>query len=826
MQQGNHKHMLRRKGSVVALQLALMVMAGVASPTSTYAAEPASINSKQTYNISAGPLDKALAAFAGASGINLSLNPALTTGLQSAGLQGSYAVKEGFNRLLTGSGLEAVVDDSGNWKLRKATALQGSAEKSNTTLPEVSVVAAHDRDSKAISEGTRSYAARAVTIGKGEQSLRETPQSVSVVTRQRMDDQNLTTLDSVLMQTAGVTKQLRGYGHSTYYSRGFEISNYMVDGVPMGDSGGIGTPPDTIMLDRVEVMRGAPGLIVGNGDPGGTVNMVRKRPLADKQIQITARAGSWDYYRMDGDVTGPLNEAGTLRGRLIAGYEDRRYFYEDTQTKLPLVYGMLEADLGPNTVAAIGLRYQDYQQDGGRWRGGLPMSTDGSNLNLSRSTGLGPNWTGYESKTQEIFGDITHHFNDDWKIKFSAMHQRNDRDDTIIRPTDARVDPQTLTGSEYMRVEFSKVRYETTALDAQVNGKFNAWGQEHEVFAGANWQRNEMPTSRTSRINYSPRYAINLGNLDLSQVPRLYRGPYAAPLSSTETRQGVYGNVRLQLVDSLKLILGGRVSWYDYESSFNGAYKQAHEVTPYAALIYRLNDNWSLYGSYTDIFKPQSNNISANGSSLDPATGRNYEAGIKGEFYGGKLNTSLTVFRVNQSNGAIEDPSNRTGCAASPTGGACYLNSGKQKSSGIDAEINGEVLPGWQVAAGYTFNSAKYVTANDSSLNGGRLNGDHNPRHLFRAWNTYRLPGELERISVGGGVVLQSQTSFTTVVDNVKRKQSGYAVWSAQASYKIDDHWTAALNINNLFDKRYYLDALQTLYGDPQNVMLTLRGNF
>lgn len=779
--------------------------------------------STQQYDIPSGPLAVALTRFAQQSGVAISVDAADIKHLQSQGLKGTYSIEDGFNRILTGTGYGAEKTVAG-YALRKVSAVREDAGQG--TLPEVSVTASKTRDSHAISEGSHSYTARAVTIGKGEQSLRETPQSVSVVTRQRMDDQNLTTLDSVLMQTTGVTKQLRGYGHSTYNSRGFEISNYMVDGVPMGDYGGIGTAPDTMLLDRIEVMRGAPGLLIGNGDPGGTVNMVRKRPLAEKQIQFVGRAGSWDYYRLDGDITGPLNDSGTLRGRLIAGYEDRHYFYDVTKTALPLVYGMLEADLGPDTVAAIGFRYQDYRQDGGRWRGGLPMSTDGSDLKLSRSTTLGPSWTSYRSETQEIFGDITHRFNDDWKIKLSATHQRNDRNDQILRPTDDRIDPQALTGLKYMRMEFSQVRYETTALDAQLSGRFNGWGQEHELFVGANWQRNEMPTSRSARTAYTPQYAIDLGNLDLSDVPRLYRGPYGAPLSSKETRQGIYGNARLQLADALKLILGGRVSWYEYESSFSTPYKQNHEVTPYAALIYRLNDNWSLYGSYTEIFKPQSSSFTASGSSLDPAKGTNYEAGIKGEFYDGKLNTAFTVFRINQRNGAITDPLNNTSCAASPTGGACYINSGKQKSEGFDVEVNGELLPGWQVFAGYTFNSAKYVTAENSNMNGTRLNGDHNPRHLLRAWNTYRLPGELERISVGGGVTMQSETSFTTAVDNVKRKQSGYAVWSAQASYKIDEHWTAALNINNLFDKRYYLDALQTSYGEPQSVMLTVRGNF
>ncbi|WP_024929195.1 TonB-dependent receptor [Methylophilus sp. OH31] len=801
---------------VLALQLVCLPLLA-SSPLIAYA-EPA-VASK-AYDIPAGPLASTLTRFAQQSGVAISLDAADIQHLRSAGLKGAYTVEEGFAKLLAETGYSADKTAAG-YSLRKSPAPRDDASQS--TLPEVKVTAEKDREMHSVSEGTKSYAARAVTIGKGIQSLRELPQSVSVVTRQRMDDQNLTTLDSVLMQTTGVTKQLRGYGHSTYYSRGFEISNYMVDGVPMGDYGGIGTPPDTIMLDRVEVMRGAPGLLIGNGDPGGTVNMVRKRPMAEQQLQLTGRAGSWDYYRMDADLTGALNAAGTLRGRIIAGYEDRQYFYDEAASKLPLLYGIIEADLGEKTVAAIGMRYQDFRQYGGRWRGGLPMSTDGSNLHLPRSTSLGPDWTGYQSQTQEVFADLTHAFNDDWKFKVSAMYQRNDRKDAIIRPTATNVNPATMTGPSYMRAEFSRVLYETSALDAQVIGQFNALGQTHEVFVGANWQLAEMPSSRTARTAYSPQYPIDFNNLDLSQVPQVYPGVYGAALSSKEIRQGLYGNVRLQLADPLKLILGGRVSWYDYESSFNGAYKQAHEVTSYAALIYRLNDNWSLYGSYTDIFKPQSNSFTASGGSLDPAVGKNYEAGLKGEFYGGKLNTSLTVFSIKQTNGAIIDPLNSLTCSGSPTGGSCYINAGKQESKGFDGEVSGEVLPGWQVYAGYTFNDAKYVTAEDASLNGVRLNGDHNPRHLLRAWNTYRLSGELDRFTIGGGVVMQSGTAYTTA-DSVKREQSGYAIWSAQASYKIDNHWTAALNINNVFDKHYYLDALQTFYGDPQNFMLTIRG--
>ncbi|GAB7564016.1 TonB-dependent siderophore receptor [Methylobacillus methanolivorans] len=770
----------------------------------------------QQYDIPAGPLAAALTRFAQQSGVAISVDANEIKPLQSPGLKGSYSIDDGFNKILAGTGYGAEKTSAG-YALRKVSAVR--EDTSRGALPEVSVTASKTRESRATTEGTGSYAARAATIGKGEQSLRDIPQSVSVVTRQRMDEQNLTTLDNVLMQTTGVTRQARNYGHSVYYSRGFAIGNYMTDGVPMGDYGGIGLMPDTAILDRVEVMRGAPGLLIGNGDPGGTVNMVRKRPLAEKQIQLTARAGSWDYYRLDGDVTGPLNDAGTLRGRLVAGYEDRHYFVDDAQSKIPLLYGIIEADLGKDTVAAFGVRYQSYRQDGGRWISGLPRSTDGSDLKLSRSTSLGPSWTSFDSEMKEVFADLTHHLNDDWKVKLSANYQNSNRQDAPMLHNRAAVDPNTMTGLALRGIDYEDVQYRNTGVDAQLNGKFSAWGQQHEMFVGANWQRNKYAYKYLTTL-YSTPIPINLNQYSLSSIPRIYRGDYNSFGSSITTTQGFYGNVRLQIIDDLKLILGGRVSWYEYEEGATH-YKQTHEVTPYAALIYKLDDRWSLYGSYTDIFQPQSSNYTATNNALSPAMGKNYEAGIKGELYGGKLNTSLAVFRIDLEDVALVDPFNRGACRG---GNDCYINAGKQKSQGLEAEINGEILPGWQAFAGYTYNVSKYVKTANGATDGTRLGGDHNPRHLLRMWQTYRLPGDWEKVTLGGGVTLQSETN--TAFGTVKYQQSGYAVWNVFASYKVDEHWTAALNINNLFDKRYYTTPSGAIYGEPQSAMLTLRGNF
>lgn len=812
---------------VLALQLsftpaALMLGSSLAQAESSQAEQV-------SYDIPAGSLAPALTRFAQQAGISVAVDAQALKGLSTRGLKGNYSLNEGFGLLLAGTGY-APEKTSAGYALRKAASVHDEHTQQNgAALPEVTVKA--ERESRATSEGTGSYAARAVTVGKGEQSLRDIPQSVSVVTRQRMDEQNLTSLDNVLGQVTGVTREFRNYGHSVYYSRGFALDNFMTDGVPVGYYGGIGIAPDTAIFDRIEVLRGAPGLLIGNGDPGGTVNMVRKRPLATKQVQVTARAGSWDYYRLDGDVTGPLNEAGTVRGRLIAGYEDRHYFYDEAQSKLPLLYGMLEADLGENTVAAAGIRYQHYSQQGGRWAQGLPRSNDGSDLGLSRSTSYGPSWTYFKSTVREVFGDVTHHINDDWSVKVSGTYQLSEREDAPIFTTagGSALDPVTLQTFALRGVDFEDSRYRRRGVDAQVQGKFDAWGQQHQLFVGANWQKEETLAYRDGRVSYSPAVIVNPASPNLSAVPRIYNAAYGSSLSSVTTTQGLYGNVKLQVFDPLKVILGGRVSWYENENFGGTPYKQTHEVTPYVAAILQLNEQWSLYGSYTDVFRPQGDSYTASGNSLKPAVGSNYEAGIKGEFAGGKLNTSFAVFRIDMDDIAQTDPQNPLNCPGTPAAGGCSINGGKLKSQGFDAEINGELLPRMQVFAGYTYNAAKYVRDRDADGNptadeGRAFQSSFIPRQLLRSWVTYKLPGNLDKLTVGGGV--NFQTEIFTEDSGVRYTQGSYAVWNAHASYRLDDHWQAALNVNNLFDKHYYTVAGNRWYGEPQSIMLTLRGTF
>ncbi len=206
---------------------------------------------------------------------------------------------------------------------------------------------------------------------------------------------------------------------------------------------------------------------------------------------------------------------------------------------------------------------------------------------------------------------------------------------------------------------------------------------------------------------------------------------------------------------------------------------------------------------------------------LDPLKGRNLEVGVKGELFNGKVNTSLALFRIEQRNRAEADLVN-----ICTSGTECYFSAGKVRSEGLDAEISGEVAPGWQLFAGYTLNNFKYL--DQTSIAGVMFASTYSPRHMLRAWSDYRLSGALQKWSVGGGVNFQTESSRTT--RDVKVAQGAYALWSARAAYQIDRNWTAALSVTNLLDKRYYqtvgAPAWGNFYGEPRKAQLTLRARF
>ncbi|MFW3896904.1 TonB-dependent siderophore receptor [Pseudomonas bharatica] len=806
-----------RKPLVVALLgAALGLQAGLIQPLAA-SGQARAEEPQRRYAIAPGPLGAVLSRFASDAGVVLSFDARLTQDRRSPGLQGSYSVEQGFALLLRDSDLQ-VVRSGGSDYLLLPRSSDDAMNLGATTINAAGL--------GTTTEGTHSYATSAVTIGKSTQSLRETPQSVTVMTRQLMDDKNLNSLDKVMSKTPGITFSQRNYGAHVFQSRGFVLGeeSYLMDGVPGQAYTVTGwLPPDMAVYDRVEVLRGASGLLVGAGNPGGAVNLVRKRPTAEPRFSVTARAGSWDNYRLDLDGSGRLNDSGTVRGRFVAAYEDRHSYLDELESRTPLLYGIIEADLSDDTTLTASLRHQTGDINGYSIFG-LPRYSNGQSLGLSRSTALVQDWNSHETEMNEVFLELDHRFDDRWTSTTSLSHSKGQVYQALAYARGA-IDPITRTGSTFRGVEFRKVGIDSTGIDSHIDGSFDAFGLTHQLTLGGNWSKQRID-DKAADIYFDDPVPVDVFDPDHHSIAKPARPAWTSANDLVDQRYGLYANTRLKLAEPLTLVLGGRVSWYDYDYTYNlkeapdYQSKETGQVTPFAGLIYDFSQDWSWYASYADIFMPQSNYVSYAGSPLKPAIGTNYETGIKGELFDKALNLSVALFYIKQKDAAYFDPDENHSCPQNANG-FCWLNGVVQRSKGVDIEASGELLPGLQVLAGYTYNRT-------ASSGTERLSSE-TPRHLAKVSTSYNLPGAWNRVTLGAGVQAQSGYENETW-DGYGYGAAGRAIWDARVAYRMDEHWTLSLVGENLADRKYYVSADGTdrvnLYGEPRNYMLTLRGEF
>lgn len=798
--------------TIHGLLLGALATTALLPATALHAQEMAS----RQYTIPAGNLTDALKRFGVESGLLLSFSTELTAGRQSTGLNGSYTTAAGLRELLRQTGLEATPQGSG-YLLRKAPA----PVSGETTLAPVTVTASNTRSPT--TEQTGSYTTRALSIGKMEQSIRETPQSVTVVTRQQMDDQNLVTVEDVIAQTTGTSKSQRNFGAHVYILRGFVIpeDNFLIDGV---GGGGVYNPTgwvpmDTAVFDRVEVLRGAGALAVGVGDPSGVVNMVRKRPRAEKHLDVMASVGSWSNYRAEIDGGGPLNATGSVRGRVVAAYQDRKFFYDVAHSQEPMIYAVVDADLGSDTRVAAGFRHQEVNIDGYAIFG-LPRFTDGRGLDISRSTSLAQNWNRHEATIDDAFVELEQRLGGDWRAKLTFNQSKTTIEQKLGSARGA-INPLTLTGARMASLYFVDRDITASALDANVTGSFTALGGVHQAMFGVSWSKMASVFRSTTIPLTTP---VDVFNFNHALIPEPNTPAFANDLKDRNQQFGVYGSARLQLAEPLHLLLGGRVNWYRFHTDNRATgkvtndYQQNAQFTPYAGLVYDLDRQWSLYTSYASTFVPQTQYSTLSGNALKPAIGANYEAGLKGELLDGKLNVALALFNIKKRDVALVDTANFGMCPGISTND-CYRNASLLRSKGIDLEVAGQLAPGWQVSAGYT-----HLKTQDQ--NGASISSD-TPRNMLRAATSYRLPGEWEKWTIGGALSAQSNAY---IIDGVRVNNPGRAILDLRAAYRIDAIWTAALNVGNVTDKNYW-SAIGgprngTYYGTPRNFTLSLRGNF
>ena len=796
------------KPLALAIHLIVASAAGVAY-ASTALAQSAAV---QSYDIPAGPLSSALNRFAQQAGVAIIFQSSDLEGLSTPGLHGAYNEQGGFEALLRGSGYTAVKSANG-YMLDALPAAGGALELGATQ------VSANQLGT--ITEGSGSYTPGSIaTATRMVLTPRETPQSISVVTRQAMDDFGLNSIDDVMRHTPGITVATYDSDRTSYYSRGFAIKNFQYDGIPILQdpqySAGH-TLTDTAIYDRVEILKGATGLLTGAGGPGGTINMVRKKPTREFKAHIDVGAGSWENYRSEIDVSGPLTESGNVRGRAVAAYQDKHSFMDHYKRDSEVYYGILEVDLTPDTLLTLGADYQDNNPKGSSWSGSASLfNSKGDRISNPRSFNNGAKWSSWEQYTRTVFSTLEHNFDNGWVVKGQYNHQINGYN----APLGALLDPDATTGLAKMLARKYTGEYVSDSGDLFATGPFSLLGREHELVVGGS----------VSKSHWTGKDYTNANMVNNAYDYYNWKGDSLEPdwgnvtsYNDETTRQtGTYVTGRFSLTDDLKLMLGTRVANYTLTGTSQA--KDTGKVLPYAALIYDINDTISAYTSYTEIFLPQSYYRDRNNKMLEPDEGTNYELGLKGEFFDGRLNSSLAYFEVHQDNRPEAD----TAYNGNPTNPDIdYAYKGiKATTKGYEAEISGEVMPGWQLQAGYT-----HKVSRDQ---GGTKVSTWEPEDQINLYTSYKLTGDLDKLTLGGGVRWQSTgwqmlSNWNKGGTVEKFSQDPYWLVDLMARYQISKNLSATVNLNNVFDKSYYTNIgfyNSSYYGDPRNVMVTTRWDF
>ncbi|WP_407471038.1 ferric-rhodotorulic acid/ferric-coprogen receptor FhuE [Xanthomonas campestris] len=695
--------------------------------------------------------------------------------------------------------------------LAEAPAAEAAADAEVTTLDGVNVT------------GERGYTVEKTTAGtRMNLSLREIPQSVTVITRDRMDDQNLQSITDVLNNVTGISVAQSDSERLEFYARGFYIDNYQFDGIPayMEQAWSYGDSAlDVALYDRVEVVRGATGLLTGSGNPSASINLVRKHALS-REFTGTVSVGGGDFNktRSVADVTVPLSPGGNVRARVIGVYQDGESDVDRYNLRKKIGSAIIDADLTDSTLLSVGYEYQKKESDDVTW-GGFPLFfSDGTRTNYDRSFNPAADWTFWDTRLQRTFASLQQGFDNGWTLKANVSHEKTEAANHLFYPFYTIFGFDRATGGGVVPYSGNYLtERKADGADVYAEGPFQLFGREHHLVAGASYNRREFTNNGT--FDFPAPLDTYFGWNGAYPEPNW--SPRTVQSTGTIKQKAAYVAGRFSLADPLTLLVGARYTdWQIDGRNLDSATQQLvpfsdtqTEVTPYAGLVYDINDVWSTYVSYTEIFNPQTLR-DANGGYLDPLTGKGYEAGVKAAWFDDKLNASLAVFRIEQDNLGVD-----TGGFVPGSSESAYEAANGVVSEGFDFEISGRVTAGWNT----TFGASHYTARDDS----GTSINTQLPRTTLKLFNSYTPQGAWSDLTVGGGVNWQNRSYYVDPVYGAFQ-QSAYALVSAFARYRLSPQFSVQLNVDNLLDKRYYaqFNGGYGAWGASRNGMLTFNYTF
>jgi len=689
-----------------------------------------------------------------------------------------------------------------------ATATQPQPEKpTSETLPEqpaaqqdepIELVVTGEQDGYRVpnsSTGTRT-----------DTPLRDIPQSIQVVPQQVLRDQQITRLDDALRNVAGVN-QAFNFGPLTFYSiRGFDVTetNLLRDGLIDTLSGQVS---ELSSIERVEVLKGPASVLFGLGNPGGSINLISKRPLSEPFYAVDATIGSYSFYRGAVDLSGPLNDSKTALYRLNLAYRNSGSFVDFFNGESLNISPVITVALGEKTNLTLEAEYittRDMIASGVPVIGSVLPNPNGK---VSRNLNLFEPSDSLEQTIIRLGYRLDHKFSENWSINNSFGFAFRDLYQRRTNAGSLDVDNRTFTRS----ASESSSENRNYAMTTNLIGKFATGSIQHQLLFGFDLNRFDNFDPPITEFEVAP---IDIFN----PVYGTRRGitlPSSFGIRQQTNSLGIYLQDQVALTDNLKVLLGGRFDFIDrkYEDLVNNTESSGTDsaFSPRFGIVYQPIPAISLYTSYTSSFTPPGGSYFFGvDSSFKPERGNQYEVGVKADL-NDRLSATVALFDLTRTNVTTEDP-NRPNFS---------IQVGEQNSQGIELNLAGEILPGWNIFAGYAYIDAR-ITKDNTLTPGNRLSNSAN--HSFNLWTSYEIQkGNLQGFGAGIGLFfVGDRANF----DNTYTVPS-YLRTDASIFYKRE-RFRVALNFKNLFDVEYFETSLgnRVYYGQPFTVQGTVSLQF
>ncbi len=794
--------------------LSLALAAGAVTFISPVIQAQASVASTQrNYDLPAGSLATTLNRIAVEAGLALSVEPALVEGRRSHPVRGRFDAETALREALRDSGLQLQQTSAGSYTL--APLPEGAV-----MLQKVTVEGSSPFDAPPEPGGLKADYQSSAT--KMPLSIRETPQAITVVTRESMDRRQVRDLTSALELTAGLVPAASSTIGGPFAGRGLEANEqFNLRGQELNgqrdirvDGFALSSPElDLALFERVEVVKGPSSMLYGQGSLGGFINFIRKKPQAEARTTVVGQFGSWDTYRAEFDTTGALTESGDLRGRFVAAYDDAGSFIDGVWTKSTVLAPNFEWQVAEKTRLYLDLVYQDADFLPSH---GVPLRVDGNKLHMpdiprSRMTGE-PASTDSYSDSRIVTARIDHELSDNWlaTLALQGGNQKFGRyfDNYAHGGLDA-------DGNTYLYADTYTTDDDFWAGELRVDGRFTAFGREHQVLMGV--ERNRR--SYDSTFQYQQ---VGFGNIYTDEYPT--DGTRATDLvpvtwSGFTENTGAYLQFLLGITDRMKILAGAR---YDEAEQTGGTDEMKNdEVTMRAGVTYDVSQNITAYAMYGESFSPV-DSLTWDEKLLDPESGKGYELGLKSEWLDGRLGVTLALYRQDLDNIPIPDPVHPEGS----------ISGGEQRNDGVEIEVSGSPLPGLEIVAGIGWVDSDYTNRDDPEYglvpygsierNGGLYVSYELQEGMLRglgAGITYTYVGT--RSFAYAGLVdmgyVNGATSDQLWFDGFDR--TDFSVF-----YTALENWDISLQVRNVFDDTY-IERMRDIesnnyFGSPRAYLL------